>query len=76
MDFNDSRVIPCMRDFVIILFVKLIINLLWVGSSVAQNKWIQSYNSGYTDKKGKFAGGSEIMHLVSHKGKIYAANGY
>ena len=51
-------------------------NLLFAGSLVAQNDWIQSYNSGYIDKKGKFAGGSEIMHLVSHKGKIYAANGY
>ena len=57
-------------------YLLFLMNLLFAGSSVAQNKWIQSYNSGYIDKKGKFAGGSEIMHLVSHKGKIYAANGY
>ena len=70
MDFNDYRVLPSKRAFIIILFVLLTINLLSIGSSVAQNKWIQSYNSGYIDKKGNFAGGSEIMHLVSHKGKI------
>ena len=38
--------------------------------------WTQSYKAGYTDKSGKYAGGSEIMHLVGHKGKLYAFNGY
>jgi len=38
--------------------------------------WEQSYQAGYTDSKGKYAGGSEIMHLVGHKGKLYAAAGY
>jgi hypothetical protein len=40
------------------------------------DQWIQSYNAGYTDENGAYAGGSEIMHLVSHKGKLFAANGY
>ena len=39
-------------------------------------RWEQSYDAGYTDRKGAYAGGSEIMHLVAHKGKLYAANGY
>ena len=39
-------------------------------------QWVQSYDAGYLDDKGAYAGGSEIMHLVSHKGKLYAANGY
>ena len=39
-------------------------------------RWDQSYNAGYTDRSGAHAGGSEIMHLVPHKGKLYAANGY
>ena len=39
-------------------------------------QWTQSYQAGYLDKKGQFAGGSEIMHIVSHKGKLYASNGY
>ena len=38
--------------------------------------WLQSYDAGYTDASGAWAGGSEIMHLASHKGRLYAANGY
>ena len=38
--------------------------------------WLQSYDAGYVDAKGAWAGGSEIMHLAAHKGKLYAANGY
>lgn len=38
--------------------------------------WTQSYDAGYTDRNGAYAGGSEIMHLAAHKGKLYAANGY
>ncbi|MEE2639487.1 MAG: NIPSNAP family protein [Planctomycetota bacterium] len=40
------------------------------------NGWRQSYVAGYVDQKGQHAGGSEIMHLVAHQGKLYAANGY
>lgn len=39
-------------------------------------RWTLSYDAGYRDASGAYAGGSEIMHLVSHQGKIYAANGY
>lgn len=38
--------------------------------------WTRSYHAGYFDTKGAYAGGSEIMHLTAHKGKLYAANGY
>ena len=38
--------------------------------------WQQSYKAGYQDCNGRYAGGSEIMHIVPHKGKLYAANGY
>ena len=38
--------------------------------------WTQSYDAGYTDGNGAYAGGSEIMHLAAHNGKLYAANGY
>ena len=38
--------------------------------------WVQSYQAGYTDSSGHYAGGSEILHLVGHKGKLYAASGY
>ncbi len=39
-------------------------------------RWVYSYNAGYNDRAGAWAGGSEIMHIVTHKGKLYAANGY
>jgi len=44
--------------------------------SVVRVDWTQSYDAGYTDGNGAYAGGSEIMHLAAHKGKLYAANGY
>ena len=42
----------------------------------ADARWVQSYDAGYTDTNGAWAGGSEIMHLASHKGKLFASNGY
>ncbi len=42
----------------------------------ARVDWTQSYDAGYRDGNGAYAGGSEIMHLIPHQGKLYAANGY
>ena len=39
-------------------------------------RWVQSYDAGYVDANGAYAGGSEIMHLAAHNGKLFAANGY
>ncbi len=39
-------------------------------------RWSLSYDAGYRDENGAYAGGSEIMHIVAHQGKLYAANGY
>jgi hypothetical protein len=39
-------------------------------------QWSLSYDAGYRDDNGAYAGGSEIMHIMSHQGKLYAANGY
>jgi hypothetical protein len=38
--------------------------------------WERSYRSGCLDQSGRLAAGSEILHLVSHKGKLFAAVGY
>jgi hypothetical protein len=38
--------------------------------------WSTSFVAGCVDRVGKFAGGSQIMHLVPHKGALYAASGY
>lgn len=46
------------------------------GADAARDVWTQSYDAGYADDNGAYAGGSEIMHLAAHKGKLYAANGY
>ena len=45
-------------------------------AAAAPAKWRQSYDAGYFDAQGKWAGGSEIMHLAAHAGSLYAANGY
>ena len=39
-------------------------------------EWTHSYDAGCVEANGAYAGGSEIMHLVPHRGKLYAANGY
>ena len=63
-----------------IILVKVLLSIfflqLGIDGSNADEGWNQSYSAGYTDEEGAFAGGSEIMHLISHKGKVYAANGY
>lgn len=38
--------------------------------------WERSYRAGCIDASGRLAGGSEVLHLVGHKGKLYAAIGY
>ncbi len=66
--------------FVILLFIAGMTACVRAEKKpVSQGKplgWTQSYKAGYTDPGGKYAGGSEIMHLVPHKGKLYAFNGY
>lgn len=46
------------------------------NQSVTSSAWTQSYKAGYVDSQGRYAGGSEILHLEGHKGKLYAANSY
>jgi len=38
--------------------------------------WNASFVAGCFDHNGRFAGGSQVMHLVPHKGVLYAASGY
>ncbi len=38
--------------------------------------WERSYRAGCVDDNGQFAGGSEVLHLVAHQEKLYAAVGY
>jgi len=65
---------PCpIRSFVLLT---LLFATLADGVEQQQAHWTQSYDAGYEDLKGAYAGGSEIMHIVSHKGKLYASNGF
>lgn len=38
--------------------------------------WEQSLKAGSADASGRLVGGTEIVHLASHKGRLYAGNGY
>lgn len=38
--------------------------------------WERSYRAGCLDDTGQFVGGSEVLHLVAHQEKLYAAVGY
>jgi len=38
--------------------------------------WERSYRAGCLDQNKRLAAGSEILHLVSHKGRLFAAVGY
>jgi poly(A) polymerase len=42
----------------------------------AREGWSASFIAGCTDGNGVYAGGSQVMHLIAHKGQLYAANGY
>ena len=54
----------------------LILCSLAFVTAAAPAKWRQSFDAGYFDVQGKWAGGSEIMHLAAHGRKLFAANGY
>jgi hypothetical protein len=45
-------------------------------SQAVSEGWSASFVAGCLDRKGKVAGGSQIMHLVPHKGVLFAASGY
>ncbi|WBA44126.1 T9SS type A sorting domain-containing protein [Hymenobacter canadensis] len=41
----------------------------------AAQQWAKSYSAGQT-VAGQYLGGTEILHLVPHKGRLYAGNSY
>lgn len=63
------------------------IGILFAAASGAQSRacqtpqaaregWTASFVAGCYDRSGRFAGGSQVIHLVPHKGVLYAASGY
>ena len=82
--FMSLRSIAMIPQFLLIaLFAKVSILGVYASDGLQQGagtqnagRWVLSYDAGYLDEQGNYAGGSEIMHLAAHKGKLFAANGY
>jgi len=58
---------------------KLFLNfILWafLFSFIPAQEWQQSFIAGNLDINGLFMGGSEVLHLVPHKNKLFASIGY
>lgn len=47
---------------------RLLLERKSVDATQAGEKWTKSFEAGYTDKSGEFFGGTEILHLIGHKG--------
>ena len=56
----------------------LSVMLLTMNTAKAQTEfnWTKDLDLPFTDTNGNSLTGSEIMHLVSHKGRLYAGNSY
>ena len=54
----------------------LLLDSLVLAQDDVEPGWERSYQAGGTDVNGEFMGGSTIVHLVGHKGKLYAGNSY
>lgn len=67
-----------MKRVFILLLLKLICTAATAfAQSQTANGWEQSFKAGMIDKStGKPIRGTEIVHLVAHKGRLYAGNGY
>ena len=81
MSLRFIAIVP--KAFLIALFGMLSISYLFANDGVTPSshaqksaRWLLSFDAGYLDERGAYAGGSEIMHLASHHGKLFAANGY
>ena len=59
-----------------LLVVGLLSQAMVVSASGQAPVWEQSYRAGQSDDNGQFMGGSTIVLLVGHKGKLFAGNSY
>ncbi len=44
------------------------------NSDLVEPGWQRSYQAGQTDPAGHYLGGANIIHLVSHEGRLFAGN--
>src|SRR5262249_47224310 len=54
----------------------ILLTLLSVSLSLRAQTWTNSLTCGQYDANGKYIGGTEVMCLTPHKGKLYAATSY
>lgn len=72
-----ATVLTVARLALISILIAYATDVVGQQSDTGENgRWVLSYDAGYVDAKGTYAGGSEIMHLAAHNGKLFAANGY
>jgi len=65
------------RVFILLLLHIICTAAATIAQSQTANGWEQSFKAGMIDRStGKPIRGTEIVHLVSHKGRLYAGNGY
>ncbi len=60
----------------LVIAVGLLSQAMVVSASGQAPVWEQSYRAGQTDDNGQLMAGSTIVHLVGHKGKLFAGNSY
>jgi poly(A) polymerase len=46
------------------------------ADDIVRPGWERSFKAGTRDNAGNYMGGSTIVHLLGHKGKLYAGNSY
>lgn len=61
-------------NFTIIILITL--SLVGLNKSLNSQTWSKSFTAGNSDSNGSFLGGSEVLQLIGHKGKLFASVGY
>src|SRR5215510_14812484 len=54
----------------------ILLQLFLVSFSLYAQNWSSAFFPGQYDVNGKYLGGTEVMCLTPHKGKLYAATSY
>ena len=61
-------------NFTILIFVTF--SLFGLDNTLKAQSWSKSFTAGTFDPNNTFLGGSEVLQLISHKGKLFASVGY
>jgi hypothetical protein len=61
-------------NFTIPIFV--ILSLVGLNDTLISQSWSKSFTAGNFDSNSAFLGGSEVLQLIGHKGKLFASVGY